>query len=72
MALPTGERYLLGTMSVLRLVAALVPDRRMARRAIEEFNRSGQATVSLDPDEMLDLLTPKPRRFASYTYDRRG
>lgn len=64
--LPDGVRYVLGTMSVLRLVATLVSDRRMQRRAIEEFNRTGQATVVLDLNSLFDLLAPKPlRRVAS-------
>jgi len=62
--LPSGERYILGTVSVLKLVSSLVPDRRMGRRAIEEFNRSGQAVVVLDPDAMLAFLAPKPVRRA--------
>lgn len=64
--LPDGVRYILGTTSVLRLVARLVSDRRMQRRAIEEFNRTGQATVVLDVDSLFDYLAPKPlRRVAS-------
>lgn len=63
--LPTNERYTLGTMSVLRLVSALVPNRHMGRRAIEEFNRTGKAVVILDPEAMLELLAPRPVRRAS-------
>jgi len=60
--LPDGVKYILGTVSVLKLVASLVPDRIMKRRAIEEFNRTGQAMVALDVDELFQFLAPKPLR----------
>lgn len=64
--LPTGERYNLGAVSVLRLVASLVTDRRRGRLAIENFNRSGKAVVPLDPEAMLAFLAPKPTRRAAF------
>ena len=64
--LPSGERYNLGPVSVLRLVASLVTDRRRGRLAIENFNRSGKAVVPLDPDAMLAFLAPKPTRRAAF------
>ena len=64
--LPSGERYNLGAVSVLRLVASLVTDRRKGRLAIENFNRSGKAVVPLDPEAMLAFLEPRPTRRASF------
>ena len=64
--LPSGERYNLGAVSVLRLVASLVTDRRRGRLAIENFNRSGKAVVPLDPEAMLAFLAPKPTRRAAF------
>lgn len=70
--LPTGERYTIGPVTVLKLVAALVPSSGMARKALNEFNESGQAVVTIDLDSMWELLTPKRARWAgTYTYDRR-
>lgn len=63
--LPNGVRYILGTTSVLRLVADLVPDRVMKRRALEEFNRTGRTLVVLDVEKMFQLLAPKPLRRSS-------
>lgn len=60
--LPDGVRYILGTTSVLRLVAELVKDRRMKRRALEEFNKKGKAVVTLDTERMFEYLAPKPLR----------
>jgi len=60
--LPDGVRYILGTVSVLKLVSALVTGNRMKRRALEEFNRTGQAVVTLDPDRLFELLAPRPLR----------
>lgn len=66
--LPTGERYILGTMSVLKLVSALVPDRRSQRHALERFNGDGVAIVALDVDRMLELLAPRPIRRANHGF----
>lgn len=60
--LPDGVRYILGTVSVLKLVSALVVDRVMRRRALDDFNRTGQAMVALDVDRMFEFLAPKPLR----------
>ena len=62
--MPSGQRYILGTTSVLKLLSALVSDRLMFRHAIEEFNAKGHAVVALDPEAMLEMLAPKITRRA--------
>lgn len=63
--LPTGERYNLGAVSVLKLVSALVPNRRNQRLTLDEYVRTGRAVALLDPDAMFALLAPKPVRRAA-------
>lgn len=63
--LPTGERYNLGPVSVLKLVSSLVPDRRKKRLALDEFLRTGRAVTCLDPEAMFQLLAPKLVRRAA-------
>lgn len=67
MRLPSGERYILGTVSIVKLLAASVPDTRLFRRAVSDFNRLGQAAVVLDVDRAFELLAPRRARWASVT-----
>ena len=66
--LPSGVRYILGAMSVLKLVTTLVSDMRTQRQALERFNRHGEAIVALDVDRMLELLAPRPIRRANHGF----
>lgn len=50
-------------MSVLKLIAALVPG-AIARKALDDFNKTGETMVSVDLDAMFGMLAPKPARFA--------
>lgn len=64
--LPDGIRYILGTVSVLRIVSSLVAGQRMKRRALDEFNESGQATVKLDIEQMFEMLGPRPLKKSAH------
>lgn len=57
--LPDGVRYILGTVSVLKVVSSLVRDSRLKRRALDEFNKKGQTVVTLDVDKMFEMLAPR-------------
>lgn len=60
---PDGQRHILGTMSVLKIIATLVPG-AIARKALDEFNKTGETMVPLDIDAMFEMLAPKRARFA--------
>jgi hypothetical protein len=61
---PDGVKYILGPISVLKVISKLVPT-VAARRAIEEFNAEGSVMVTLDTDRLFELLAPRRARFAS-------
>lgn len=61
---PDGVKYILGPISVLKVISKLVPT-VAARRAIEEFNSEGSVMVTLDTDLLFELLAPRRARFAS-------
>jgi len=60
---PDGQRHILGTASVLQVIAALVPG-VIARKALDEFNKTGETMVPVDLDKMFEMLAPKRARFA--------
>lgn len=62
---PSGERYIIGTTSVMKLVGSLVTGVRNQRLALERFCRDGEAVVTLDPDKMFEMLAPRPIRRAN-------
>lgn len=60
---PDGQRFNLGTISVLKFISKLTPA-RLAREAVEQFNAEGEALVSVDADRMWELFTPRRSRWA--------
>lgn len=62
---PEGQRYTLGPVSVLKVVSTFVQGRGRQRRALEEFNATGEVMVSLDLDALLASLVPTRRRWAA-------
>jgi hypothetical protein len=61
---PDGVKHILGIVSVLTLISKLVPAMG-ARRALEAYNATGSVMVTLDVDQMFELLAPKRQRFTS-------
>lgn len=61
---PDGQRFMLGPVSVLRLVASLVPG-RTAKKALNEFLTNKQVMLSVDLDRMWSLLPFQRARFSS-------
>lgn len=62
--LPTGERKILGPVSVLKFVLGVAP-KREAKRALDTFNATGSAVVTADLDAMEELLRPRVSRWAA-------
>jgi len=62
--LPDGQRLLLGPVSVLKLVTELVPS-RIARQALDSFLERGEVMVTVDLDQMYDVLAPRRARWSS-------
>lgn len=62
---PDGIRFILGTVSMARLVATCVAGRQSARRALNEFLASGEAMVALDLDKFEALVEPRRARWSS-------
>lgn len=63
--MPDGVRYTLGTVSIYKLVRALVVGNRQQRRALEAVNKNGLTVVSLDADLLFEMLKPRKARHAS-------
>jgi hypothetical protein len=61
---PDGQRYMLGPVSVLRLITGLVST-RTARTALKEFVGSHRVMLSVDLDRMWEMLPFRRARFSS-------
>lgn len=61
---PDGQRYMLGTVSVLRLISNLVPKRHV-KRALDEFLQEKRTLISVDLDKMWNLLPFRRARYSS-------
>jgi hypothetical protein len=62
---PDGQKYMLGPVSVLRLITGVAKSHRSARVALEEFLANGKTMLSVDLDEMWDLLPFRRARYSS-------
>lgn len=62
--LPDGERLLLGPVSVLKFVTSLSPLTH-ARKVLNGFNTAGSAMLTVDLEEMAELLKPVVARWSS-------
>jgi len=60
------QRYMLGPVSILKLITGLVPT-RTARAALKEFVASQQVKVPVDLDRMWEMLPFRRARFSSVT-----
>lgn len=61
---PDGQRFMLGPVSVLKLIMGLVPT-RTARTALKEFVGKNQVMVSVDLDKMWSMLPFRRARYSS-------
>lgn len=61
---PDGQKFMLGPVSVLKLIMHLVP-LRTARAALREFVEKHQVMVSVDLDRMWGMLPFQRARFSS-------
>lgn len=57
--LPTGDTYNLGSVSVLELVTELARSTYEARAALDTFLETNQATLAVEVDDLVTLLTPR-------------
>ena len=62
---PDGQKFGLGSVSVLSFVTKLLPSRRPARRVLDDFLKGGSALFPVDDGAMWSLLAPRRARFAS-------
>ena len=61
--LPDGTKLMLGTLSVLQFVSKLAPDRSLARRALDEFLKHGEAMLPVSLSAMEELFLPRRTRW---------
>lgn len=61
---PDGQKYMLGPVSVLKLITRLAPS-RVARKALREFTEDQQAMLTVDLDKMWELLPFRRARYSS-------
>jgi hypothetical protein len=65
-ALPDGRQINLGSVSVLKLVTALVRGVNRCRKVLDTFLKNGQAVISVDLSDLEELLKPKRARWACH------
>ena len=58
---PDGQEFNLGSVSVLSFVSKLSRSRRVAKAALDEFLKKGEALLSVDDDVMWSLFSTSPR-----------
>jgi hypothetical protein len=62
---PDGQRFALGPVSVLTLVTRLIPNTKVARKALDEFLKNGEAMLAVDDSQLWGLLAPRRARWAT-------
>lgn len=62
---PDGQKFMLGPVSVLRLITGAAKNARSARVALQEFLANGKAMLSVDLDQMWELLPFRRARYSS-------
>lgn len=62
---PDGVRYMLGDVSLLKVVAELVPGSGPKRQAMDQLEQHRRAMVTLSLDKFFALTAPVRRRFGS-------
>lgn len=63
--LPDGVRYLLGSVSIYRLVRAFIPGVTQQKQVMNRVLKGGTAVVTLDTDRLFEFLRPRVVRNAS-------
>ena len=64
--LPNGREINLGSVSVLKLVATLVRGVNRCRKALDAYLKNGKTIISVDLQELEELLKPKRSRWACH------
>jgi hypothetical protein len=62
---PEGQKFALGPVSVLTLVSRLSRNSKTARRALDEFLKTGEVLMAVDDDRLWSLLAPIRARWAA-------
>ena len=62
---PDGQKFNLGSLSVLQFITKLATSSGQARSALDRFLVDGEAMLSVNEDKMWALLTPHRARWAS-------
>jgi len=63
--LASGERFNMGSVSVLNFVRKLVGSAAAAKLTLDQFNKHGKAVVSVDVERMWELFPYRRSRWAS-------
>ena len=63
---PDGQKFMLGPVSVLRLITGVTKTARSARVALDEFLATGKTMLSVDIDRMWELLPFRRARYSSF------
>ncbi len=72
--LPDGLKVMVGQVGMAKLVAECARGGRDARRALNEYLKTGEAVIALDLDRLAELTKPPKSRWVTaevYSYDRR-
>ncbi len=64
--LPDGREINLGSVSVLKLVASLVRGVNRCRKALDAYLKNGKTIISVDLQDLEELLKPKRSRWACF------
>lgn len=62
---PDGQKFALGSVSVLTLVSTFAKSSKIARRIVDVFLEKGAALLSVDEDGLWALLAPRRPRHAA-------
>jgi hypothetical protein len=72
--LPNGLKVMVGQVGMAKLVAECSRGGRDARRALDEYLKTGEAVLALDLDRLSELTAPPKNRWVTaysyYSYDR--
>lgn len=63
---PDGQKFGLGTRSVLSFVTKLCLNSTIARKTLDAFLKKGEGSFMVDDDQMWALLTPRRARWAAH------
>lgn len=62
---PDGQKFALGSISVLSFVSKLARNSRAAKNTLDDFLKTGEAVLKVNDDHMWSILAPRRARWAS-------